>query len=55
MSFLDYAEGIRSLFLGAVQKGTFGQPHAPITLPKAPNSLFYAVFGPLAGQKLHLH
>jgi hypothetical protein len=34
-------------------KRKFRQPHASITLPKAPKSLFNAVFGPLVGQKLH--
>jgi hypothetical protein len=40
---------------GVVQKAKlFGQPHTIICLPKAPKSLFNAVFGPLAGQKLRI-
>jgi hypothetical protein len=31
----------------------FGQPQTEITLPKAVKNYNYAVFGPLAGQKLH--
>jgi hypothetical protein len=38
---------------GAVHKENFGQPLTTITLPKARKSSFNAVFGLLAGQKLH--
>jgi hypothetical protein len=40
-------------FTWGFPKTSFGQPLAGLTLPKARSALLNAVFGPIAGQKLH--